>query len=184
MFSVTHTNRPEIHSEPAKPWNKIDYAVSSITTDSKTILLVEDDSAHAELVIRTLQGGGKRRIIHLGDGEAALDYLSRQGDHTDPANSPTPDLILLDLRLPKVDGLEVLHQIKSSPELRRLPVVVLTTSDADRDVRSAYEAHANGYVVKPDEFPRFSQLMDDVGSFWLQWNHGPADGSTLADGKQ
>ena len=133
-------------------------------SELKTILLVEDDSAHAELVVRTLEGSGERRIVHLSDGEAALAYLTRQAAYADPAISPRPDLVLLDLRLPKVDGLEVLREIKSEPHLRRVPVLVLTTSDAERDVASAYEAHANGYVVKPDEFSRFKELMDDVGN--------------------
>ena len=75
-----------------------------------------------------------------------------------------------------MDGLEVLRVIKSRLLLRRVPVLVLTTSDAERDVANAYEAHANGYVVKPDEFSRFKGLMDNVRAFWLEWNHGPQDG--------
>ena len=138
-----------------------------------TILLVEDDAAHAELVVRTLEGRGSDiRIVHLSDGEAALEYLTQRDPARASAAEPLPALILLDLRLPKVDGLELLQQIKSSPTLKHLPVVVLTTSDAERDVRSAYDAHANGYVVKPDEFSRFSQLMEDISGFWLKWNHG------------
>ena len=85
------------------------------------------------------------------------------------------------LRLPKVDGLELLQHIKTSAPLRHLPVVVLTTSDAERDVRNAYDAHANGYVVKPDEFSRFSQLMEDISGFWLKWNHGSPLPRTTGD---
>ena len=153
--------------------------MTSTPAELKTILLVEDDSAHAELVVRTLEGAGRRRIIHLSDGEAALAYLTRQAGYAEPETSPRPDLVLLDLRLPKVDGLEVLREIKSRPLLRQVPVLVLTTSDAERDVANAYEAHANGYVVKPDEFSRFKDLMDDVRTFWLEWNHGPPDGLTV-----
>ena len=155
--------------------------MTSTFSQLKTILLVEDDAAHAELVVRTLEGSGERRIVHLRDGEAALAYLTRGGVYADPATSPRPDLVLLDLRLPKVDGLEVLREIESAPRLRYVPVLILTTSDAERDVVSAYEAHANGYVVKPDEFSRFKDLMDDVKRFWLTWNHSPPDGLVVDD---
>ncbi len=90
-----------------------------------TILLVEDNPAHAELIIRTLGGRRPGRIIHVRDGEAALDFVFRRKAYADPAGSPTPDLILLDLRLPRVDGMEVLRAIKNSPDYRWLPVVVL-----------------------------------------------------------
>ncbi len=153
--------------------------MTSTPPELKTILLVEDDSAHAELVVRTLEGAGERRIVHLSDGEAALAYLTRQDEYSEPESSPRPDLVLLDLRLPKVDGLEVLREIKSRPQLRQVPVLVLTTSDAARDVANAYEAHANGYVVKPDEFSRFKDMMDDVATFWLHWNHSPPDGMVV-----
>ena len=84
-----------------------------------------------------------------------------------------PEIILLDLRLPKVDGLEVLRQIKESPELKSIPVVVLTTSAAEADVARAYEHHANAYLVKPIEFAEFNDLLRDLGLFWLVWNKGP-----------
>ena len=148
-------------------------------TELKTILLVEDDSAHAELVVRTLEDAKERRIVHLSDGETALAYLTRQGVYADPLGSPRPDLVLLDLRLPKVDGLEVLKTVKSTPQLRQVPIIVLTTSDARSDVAAANAAHANGYVVKPDEFSHFVQLMDDVGKFWLQWNHVLPEGVVI-----
>ena len=112
-------------------------------TELKTILLVEDDSAHAELVVRTLEGAGERRIVHLSDGEAALAYLTRQNPYADPSTSPRPDLVLLDLRLPKVDGLEVLREIKSEPQLRQVPVLVLTTSDAELTFDRIYIAPDN-----------------------------------------
>src|SRR5512139_2816639 len=108
------------------------------------ILLIEDNVAHAELVSRSL--GDHRvanRVSHVSDGEAALDYLFRRGRYADPSLSPRPHVILLDLRLPKVDGLEVLRQVKTSPELSRIPVVILTTSAAERDVARAYEERAN-----------------------------------------
>jgi CheY-like chemotaxis protein len=138
------------------------------------ILLVEDEPAHAELIIRGVESNGvANRIHHVQDGEAALDYLFRRGEYTDPRKSPTPHLILLDLRLPKVDGLEVLSAIKADEKLRRIPVVVLTTSEAEADVARAYENHANSYLVKPVDFDKFGKLMGDLGFYWLVWNRHP-----------
>jgi CheY-like chemotaxis protein len=138
------------------------------------ILLVEDNDAHAELVRRSFSLHNlANRIYHVSDGEEALDYLYRRGKFEDPASSPRPHVILLDLRLPRIDGLEVLREIKADESLRRIPVVVLTTSDAETDVARAYEAHANSYLVKPVDFQRFSQLMRDFGYYWLVWNQDP-----------
>jgi len=109
-------------------------------------------------------------IHFVNDGEAALDYLLRRAEYSDPAKSPRPDVILLDLRLPKVDGLDVLKEIKRHEKLHRIPVVILTSSDDDHDVATAYDFHANSYVVKPLEFKKFTQLMQDMGSYWLGWN--------------
>jgi len=138
------------------------------------ILLIEDDAAHAELIMRFLQNHPKpSRVYHVADGEAALEYLHRRGEYADPETSPHPHLVLLDLRIPKVDGLEVLRKIKADDALRHLPVVVLTTSEANGDIAQAYEYNANGYVVKPMGFDEFAQLIDDLASFWLGWNRLP-----------
>ena len=115
----------------------------------------------------------KAKVVHhVSDGDAALDYLFRRGDFADPDQSPRPHLILLDLRLPKVDGLAVLKEIKTSSdeELRRTPVVVLTSSEADSDTAAAYDFRANSYVVKPVNFEKFHNLVADVGHYWLVWN--------------
>jgi CheY-like chemotaxis protein len=139
-----------------------------------TILLVEDNAAHAELVKRSLEGHRvENRVVHVSNGEAALDYLFRRNAFNDPDRFPLPHMVLLDLRLPRVDGLEVLRQIRTAPELEKLPVVVLTTSEAERDVAKAYEYHANSYLVKPLDFDKFSSLMDDLGFYWLKWNYYP-----------
>lgn len=139
-----------------------------------TILFVEDNVDHAELVMRSFED---HRVVnsirHLSDGEEALDYLLRRNTWQDPATSPRPHLILLDLRLPKIDGLEVLKAIRSNPELEKIPVVILTTSYAELDVSKAYEYHANSYLVKPLDFEKFTSLMDDLGFYWLGWNHYP-----------
>ena len=139
-----------------------------------TILLVEDNPDHAELVMRNMEDFQvANSIIHVEDGEAALDYLHGRGMYTDRKHYPLPHLMLLDLRLPKVDGLEVLKEIKSHADLKALPVVILTTSDAERDLTMAYEYHANSYVTKPVNFDEFSKLLKDLGFYWLAWNKRP-----------
>jgi CheY-like chemotaxis protein len=138
------------------------------------ILLVEDDAAHAEIVRRNLEGFRLgNRLVHVADGQAALDYLYRRAEFSDPQQSPRPGIILLDLRLPKVDGLEVLRTIKSDPDLSRIPVVVLTTSAAETDVAKAYDCHANSYLVKPVDLPQFVAMMETFGFYWLAWNEYP-----------
>jgi CheY-like chemotaxis protein len=139
-----------------------------------TILLVEDDPAHAEIVRRNL--GDFRvanRIVYVADGQAALDYLFHQAAYADPKTSPRPNLILLDLRLPKVDGLEVLRRIKEDEELKRLPTVVLTTSGAESDIVKAYTHGAGSCLVKPLDFEKFTKLMEAFGFYWLAWNRFP-----------
>lgn len=145
-----------------------------LTGDPIQILLVEDDHAHAEIVRRNLADFRvANRLTHVEDGQAALDYLFRQGAYADPVQAPWPDLILLDLRLPKVDGLEVLGRIKADETLRRLPVVVLTTSGAESDILSAYGLGAGSYLMKPVDFEKFRGLMDAFGFYWLAWNQYP-----------
>ncbi len=138
------------------------------------ILLVEDNPDHTELVIRSFEDHRvANKIFHVADGEKALDYLFRRGEFEDSKKSPSPDIILLDLCLPKIDGLEVLKEIKSNAALRRIPVVILTTSEAEKDLAAAYDYHANSYLVKPVDFDKFTKLMDDLGFYWLAWNHKP-----------
>jgi CheY-like chemotaxis protein len=138
------------------------------------IMLVEDNADHAELVIRTLENHRiANRIKHFTDGQSALDYLLRRHDYANPDASPRPHIILLDLRLPRVDGLEVLRAIKQEEELKGIPVIILTTSEAEKDVARAYDNHANSYLVKPVGFEDFSKLMDDLGFYWLGWNAHP-----------
>ena len=148
------------------------------TTDMKgepaIILLVEDDPAHAEIVRRNFVNFRMaNRLMHVADGQLALDYLFRRGEFQDQYKSPRPNLILLDLRLPKVDGLEVLTTIKANADLAHIPVVVLTTSAGEADMAKAYGSHANSYLVKPVDFPQFLKLMDALGYYWLVWNQYP-----------
>ncbi len=138
------------------------------------ILLVEDNPAHAELVMRSFEVHQLgTRIIHVPDGERALDYLMRREPYADPETYPRPKVIFLDLRLPRIDGLEVLEKIKSTESLSKIPVVILSTSGAERDVRKAYELHANSYIVKPIDFGQFSQLIEDLSLYWIRWNYYP-----------
>ncbi len=139
------------------------------------VLLVEDDPAHAEIVRRNFETSRiANRLIHLSDGQAALDYICRRDAFSDPATSPRPGIILLDLRLPKIDGLNVLKIIKEDPQLENIPVVILTTSAAESDIVKAYEYHANSYLVKPVDFHSFTELMDTLGYYWLVWNQHPS----------
>jgi len=137
------------------------------------VMLVEDNLDHAELVMRTLADHRvANRIIHFTDGQSALDYLFRRGEYAGPPGA-RPHVILLDLRLPRVDGIEVLQAIKESPELRQIPVVVLTTSETEKDIARAYYNHANSYLVKPVGYDEFVKLMQDLGFYWLSWNTYP-----------
>ena len=141
------------------------------------ILLVEDNPDHAELVRRNLECFQVTNFLHhVEDGATAIDYIFGLGIYADRTQFPAPDLVLLDLRLPRVDGLEVLRVVKSHPTLHRTPVVVLTTSDAERDVAMAYEFHANSFVTKPVDFERLAQLIKDLGFYWLAQNKNPQAG--------
>ncbi len=108
--------------------------------------------------------------MHVSDGEAALDYLFRRGLYADEQRSPRPHVVLLDLRLPRKSGFDVLEKVKSEPSLRDIPIVVLTTSQAREDAVRAYQLHANSFVVKPADFSEFSALIKELGQYWLRWN--------------
>lgn len=149
-----------------------------MTTDAITeplrLLLVEDNDAHAEMVKRSFeQHRIENEVFHVDDGQKALDYIFREGKYSDREKYPSPHCILLDLRLPRVDGLEVLRRVKSDENTRKTPVVILTTSSADNDIAQSYKLHANSYVVKPMDFSRFEALMEDLVYYWLAWNRSP-----------
>lgn len=135
---------------------------------SAEILLVEDDDAHAELIARSLERVASGvRLRRVADGEAAVAQLEA---HL-AAGEKLPRLILLDLRLPRMGGREVLEHVKEHPVLRRVPVVVLTTSKAPDDVRDAYDRHANGYLVKPPALARLTAMLEEVAHYWGELNH-------------
>jgi len=129
------------------------------------VLLVEDSEADADLVREAIEGG--KLIINLSvvkDGEEAMDYLQRLGKYKDASR---PDLVLLDLNLPKKNGQEVLREVKADADLSLIPVVVLTTSSADEDILRSYQLHANAYIAKPVEFESFIKIVNQVTEFWL-----------------
>jgi two-component system, chemotaxis family, response regulator Rcp1 len=129
------------------------------------ILLVEDNPGDVRLTREALKEGKVRNNLHVAmDGIEALAFLRRQGQYLD---APRPDVILLDLNLPKKDGREVLAEIKDDPDLRRIPVVILTTSQAEKDIVSTYDLHANCYITKPVELDEFIQVVKSIDEFWL-----------------
>lgn len=136
------------------------------------ILLIEDNDDHAELMMRSLQEHRViNEVIHIRDGMEAMEFLFHRGVHADTLL--VPDLILLDLRLPRVDGLTILKAIKEDDTLKKIPVVIMTSSNAEKDVQTAYQYHANSYITKPIEFLDFTRMMEDLGYYWIGWNMNP-----------
>lgn len=136
------------------------------TTRSIEILLVEDNPGDARLTIEAMREAKLSNRLHIvEDGVEAMQFLRREGRFGD---APRPDLILLDLNLPKKDGREVLAEIKSEPSLKRIPVVVLTTSRAEEDVLRTYDLHANCYVTKPVDIEQFIKIVKQIDEFWFK----------------
>ncbi len=145
----------------------------------KPILLVEDDARDLELTLVALERSQlANEVVVVRDGAQALDYLTRQGEHADRAEG-NPAVVLLDLKLPKVNGLEVLRTVRSTPELRSMPIVMLTSSHEESDVVASYDLGVNAYVVKPVDFKEFVAAIADLGVFWAVLNE-PPPGSTKA----
>ena len=134
-----------------------------------TILLVEDDPGDRELTRRALnQGGITTPLQTVQDGEEALQFLLREGRYADPDSSPRPALVLLDLNLPKISGIEVLDRMRERSELRRIPVVVLTTSRHEDDIAAAYDLGVNSYIVKPVDMDQFVNAIKVLKDYWFQ----------------
>ncbi len=131
-----------------------------------TILLVEDDDGHARLLEKNLRRGGLlNRLVRVADGQEAVDYVSRFGLYSDHARYPFPSVILLDVRMPRLDGFEVLAHLKRDPELMKIPVIMLTSTDNQTEINRAYEMGANGYVVKPVSMDSFIDRVVKLGMF-------------------
>jgi CheY-like chemotaxis protein len=131
------------------------------------ILLVEDDLAHARIIQRALRSVlDLREVIHVTDGQMALDYVHGRGPYADRSAHPEPELIILDLRLPVLDGFEVLHVLKQDPLARHIPIVIFSTSDRSQDINRCYGSGANAFVTKPLDFGDFSRKIVDIYHFW------------------
>lgn len=135
------------------------------------ILIVEDNPNDAELTIRALKKQNlANNLIHLIDGAQALDFVFGTGEYSGRNISNVPKVILLDLKMPKVNGLEVLEKIKSDPRTKTIPVVILTSSSEDPDIKKSYTLGANSYIVKPVEFENFAKTISDLGLYWMVIN--------------
>jgi two-component system response regulator len=138
------------------------------------VLLVEDSDADAEMTLRTLRRRGiANRIERVRDGVEALDYLHRRGAFADRADG-MPRLVLLDLKMPRMDGLQVLREMKADPRLRTVPVVMMTSSREEGDLLESYQLGVNSYVVKPVDFGAFAETVAQVGMYWMIANEAPA----------
>ncbi|HNP08300.1 MAG TPA: response regulator [Cyclobacteriaceae bacterium] len=132
------------------------------------ILLIEDNQDDAELAIRALKKKNlANKLLHISDSEEALEYLFGEGNNT------YPKLILLDLKMPKIDGIQVLKRIKSDPDKKVIPVVMLTSSKEEKDIVESYNLGVNAYIVKPVQFDKFLEVVDQLGMFWLLINQPP-----------
>ena len=142
--------------------------------EPSNILLVEDEEAHAELTSRAIRkAGNANRIDVLADGEEALDYVFNRAKYADKTKYPLPGLIMLDIKLPGIDGIEVLKQIKEHPVLKKIPVIMLTTSDREEDICRSYIRCANSYLTKPVGFKEFEEKIMQIDSYWMLLNKPP-----------
>lgn len=142
--------------------------------DEIEILLVEDNPTDAELTIRALKKKNlTNKLVWVKDGAEALDFLFTTGEYAERSKDDLPKLVLLDLRMPKVDGLEVLQKIKSDERTKKIPVVVLTSSKEDEDIVESYKLGVNSYVSKPVEFDEFTSAVSTLGLYWILLNKPP-----------
>jgi len=140
------------------------------------ILLVEDDPDHVELTIKALKENHVLNEVYVAkDGQEALDFMYHRGSYADEKRFPRPGLILLDIRLPKIDGLDVLKQLKSDIQFKSIPIIMLTTSDRDEEIAESYAGGANSYVVKPVEFEDFAKKVKQLRLYWTIINTLPRE---------
>lgn len=144
------------------------------------VLLVEDNKSDAELTIRELKKHNlSNHLVHVKDGEEALHFIFGKGKYEGIRDAPfTPKVVLLDIQLPKVNGIEVLQQLKQDPRTKNIPVVILTSSREDPDIQKCYDLGANSYIVKPVNFEGFSQAIKNLGFYWLLLNESPKLGNS------
>ena len=143
-------------------------------TGNGTLLLVDDDPDDVELTLRALKRGGSKGEVVVGkDGEEALDYLLCRGDHADRSVDDIPVLVLLDLKMPRVGGLEVLRQLRANDRTRVMPVVVLTSSQDEADRKECYRLGANSFILKPTDFDDYAATIEKVEMYWRSLNEPP-----------
>jgi CheY-like chemotaxis protein len=150
--------------------------MSESSTQSRpfTILLVEDSPVQQALTRRALEDSTLAADLHVvEDGVAALQYLKREGEFGDESTNPRPDIVLLDLNMPRMNGHEFLAQLKSDPRIANIPVTVLTTSNSDADATASYARGANAFVTKPAEYAKFVELLSALGQFWAHFVKTP-----------
>ncbi|PBQ32785.1 two-component system response regulator [Sphingobacteriaceae bacterium] len=141
---------------------------------SVEILLVEDNLSDAELTIRALKKNNlANQLVHLEDGQEALDYIFAEGNYLTRSIDDIPKIILLDLKMPKINGIQVLQRIKSDERTKKIPVIILTSSKEDPDIQICYDLGANSYVVKPVQFEKFLAAVSELGLYWLLLNQPP-----------
>jgi len=141
-----------------------------MTVDPVEILLVEDNASHAEMTVRALRKHQISNHIHVArDGAEAIEFIFSGGF----GDGKAPRVVLLDLKLPKIDGIEVLRRIKADPRTRAIPVVILTSSREDQDLRACYDLGVNSYIVKPVDFQQFTEAVRSLGLYWVLLNHAP-----------
>src|SRR5688572_11359265 len=142
-----------------------------MTEQEVEILIIEDNPYDAELAIRALQKQNlANKLVHLSDGAEALEFIFGTGEYAGRNVENTPKVIFLDLKMPKVDGLEVLQQIKADVRTRLIPIVILTSSAEDPDIKRSYELGANSYIVKPVAFENFAKTISELGLYWMVIN--------------
>ncbi|MBI3160753.1 MAG: response regulator [Chloroflexi bacterium] len=145
-----------------------------MTRSLNTILLVEDDPTDAHLLQRAVSSRARNcRLQHAADGEQAIEYLNGVGPFADRLEHPLPQIVLLDLKLPRASGFDVLAWVKSQPRLRNLPIIVLSSSDEPADMRRAYAAGANSYLVKPSDYRQLAALVASIETYWMKLNERP-----------
>jgi two-component system, response regulator len=152
-----------------------------MNSDGLDILLVEDSQDDVDLALHALRRGKlANNIMVVGDGEQALDFVFCRGAYAERSFDHPPKLILLDLKLPKVNGMEVLKQVKSDPRTKSIPVVIMTSSKEERDLVEGYNLGANSYIQKPVDFEQFRETVKSVGLYWLVINESPVAGNSKA----
>jgi CheY-like chemotaxis protein len=170
MSTATRPDGPVREARPGQPWSSP--AMTPARAEPIEILLVEDNPDDADLTLDALRDGRvHNRVTVVDDGVKAMAYLRREGAY---GGAPQPDLILLDLNLPRKNGHEVLAEIKQDPELRHIPVVIMTSSDDDKDILAAYDRHVNCYVTKPVDLDQFIGVVKSIEYFWFSIVRLPA----------